>query len=314
MRYAYYPGCSLEKNASAYDQSFRAVIDILDQELVELDDWNCCGATEYFSLNPLPAYSLVARNLALTPDGLTDLVAPCSACYINLWKTDHNMGLYPQLNTDVNEALAEARMSYEPGRVRVRHALDILVNDVGYDVIASHVKQPLQGLRLAPYYGCFIVRPDHGFDDPEYPMKLDRLLEALGATVVEYPLKASCCGGHMPQISPEAAYGLIHELIATAATRGADAIVTLCPMCQLNLDVYQSHANRHIGTEFSIPVLYFTQMMGLAYGLSGEEMGFGQEFVSAQRVLDKLAAPAPEAPKKKSPKRDGKTLPMPRMQ
>lgn len=314
MRYAYYPGCSLEKNASAYDQSFRAVIDILDQELVELDDWNCCGATEYFSLNPLPAYSLVARNLALTPDGLTDLVAPCSACYINLWKTDHNMDLYPQLNADVNEALAEARMSYEPGRVQVRHALDILVNDVGYDVITSHVKQPLKGLRLAPYYGCFIVRPDHGFDDPEYPMTLDRLLEALGATVVEYPLKASCCGGHMPQISPEAAYGLIHELIATAATRGADAIVTVCPMCQLNLDVYQSHANRHIGTEYSIPVLYFTQMMGLAYGLSAEEMGFGQEFVSAQRMLDKLAAPPPEAPQKKPPQRDSKTLPMPRMQ
>ncbi len=313
MRYAYFPGCSLEKNASAYDQSFRAVIDILDQELVELDDWNCCGATEYFSLNPLPAYALVARNLALTPDGLTDLVAPCSACYINLWKTDHNMGLYPQLNSDVNEALAEARMSYRPGRVRVRHAIDMLANDVGYDVIASHVKKPLTGLSFAPYYGCFVVRPDHGFDNPEYPMTLDRLLEALGATVVEYPLKASCCGGHMPQISPEAAYGLIHELIATAATRGADAIVTVCPMCQLNLDMYQSQANRQLGTEYSMPVLYFTQMMGLAFGLSAEEMGFGQELVSGQRVLDRLESPPAEEPKKKTPRRDKNALPMPRM-
>jgi heterodisulfide reductase subunit B len=313
MKYAYYPGCSLEKNAAAYDQSFKAVIDVLSQELVELADWNCCGATEYFSLNPLPAYALVARNLALTPEDLTDLVVPCSACYVNLYKTDHNMGLYPQLNGDVNEALAEARISYEPGRVRVRHALDILVNDVGYETIAAHVKQPLKGLRLAPYYGCLVVRPDHGFDNPEYPMALDRLLEALGATVVDFPLKASCCGGHMPQISPEAAYGLIHDIVATAVARDADALVTLCPMCHLNIDMYQSHANRHIGTSYTMPILYFTQMMGLAFGLSAEEMGFGQELVSAQRVLDFLASPPEEEPKKKRPRPDKKALPMPRM-
>jgi heterodisulfide reductase subunit B len=313
MRYAYYPGCSLEKNAAAYDQSFKAVLDILSQELVEIDDWNCCGATEYFSLNQLAAYALVARNLALAPEELTDLVAPCSACYINLWKTDHNMGLYPQLNADVNEALAEGRVSYQPGRIRVRHALDMLVNDVGLDEIAKFVKQPLSGLRLAPYYGCLAVRPDHGLDDPEYPTSLDRMMEVLGATVVDYPLKASCCGGHMPQISPEAAYGLIHELIATAVNREADAIVTLCPMCHLNLDVYQSHANRHLGTSHTMPILYFTQMIGLAYGLSGEEMGFGQELVSAQSVLDKLASPPEEESSKKRPRRDKNALPMPRM-
>jgi heterodisulfide reductase subunit B len=312
MRYAYFPGCSLEKNAATYDQSFRAVIDILSQELVELDDWNCCGATEYFSLNPLPAYALVARNLALVPDDLSDLVAPCSACYVNLYKANHHMSLYPQLDSDINEALAEANISYRPDRVHVRHAIDVLVNDVGYEAIASHVEKPLTGLRLAPYYGCLIVRPDHGFDDTEYPMSLDRLLEALGATVVDYPLKASCCGGHMPQISPEAAYGLIHELIATADNQGADAIVTLCPMCQLNLDMYQGQANRHIGTNYSMPVLFFTQMMGLAYGLSPDQMGFGQELVSAQRVIDKWNSPPPEEPKKRTPRRNKKALPMPR--
>jgi heterodisulfide reductase subunit B len=314
MRYAYFPGCSLEKSAAAYDQSFRAVMDILSQELVELDDWNCCGATEYFSLNPLPAYALVARNLALTPDDLKDLVVPCSACYVNLYKTDHNMGLYPQLRADVNEALAEARLSYKPGSVRVRHAIDILVNDVGFERMGAHVKQPLTGLSVAPYYGCFVVRPDHGLDNPEYPTTMDRLLETLGATVIDYPLKASCCGGHMPQISPDAAYGLIHELIATAAERGADAIAVLCPMCHLNLDMYQGQANSQFDTAYSIPILYFTQLMGLAYGLSGDEMGFGQELVSAQRVLDILASPPEEEPKKKKPRPDKNALPMPRMQ
>jgi heterodisulfide reductase subunit B len=312
MRYAYFPGCSLEKNAAAYNDSFKAVSKALAQELVELDDWNCCGATEYFSLNPLPAYALVARNLALVGEGLTDLVAPCSACYVNLYKTDLHMGLYPQLNQDVNAALAEGELAYQPGRVRVRHALDIIVSDVGYDTIAARVTQPLRGLRLAPYYGCLIVRPDHGFDNPEYPQALDRLLEALGATVVDYPLKAACCGGHMPQINPETAFTLIHELVATAARQQADAIVTVCPMCQLNLDAYQSQANAQFGTFYSLPVLYFTQMMGLAFGLSPKELGFGQELVSAQGVLDKLAAPPPmeEGPKKKPP-RDKNALPMP---
>ena len=313
MKYAYFPGCSLEKNAAAYGESFKAVASILSQELVELDDWNCCGATEYFTLNPLPAYSLVARNLALVPNGLTDLVAPCSACYLNLYKTDHNMGLYTQLSKDVNAALAEAKLSYTAGRVKVRHALDILVNDVGCERIAAHVKRPLRGLRLAPYYGCLIVRPAHGFDDPEYPETLDRLLEALGATVVDFPLKAACCGGHIPQINPETAFTLIQELVATAVRKNADAIVTLCPMCQLNLDGYQSQANAQFNSNYSVPVLYFTQMMGLAFGLFPKEVGFGQELVSAQPVLDKLASPPPppEEGAKKKLQRDKKALPMP---
>ncbi len=311
MRYAYFPGCSLEKNAAAYGDSFKAVAALLSQELVELDDWNCCGATEYFTLDPLPAYALVARNLALVEEGITNLVAPCSACYLNLYKTNHNMELYSQLNQDVNAALAEGNLSYTPGRVKVRHALDILVNDVGCDQIAAHVKKPLRGLRLAPYYGCLIVRPDHGLDNPEYPTSLDRLLEALGATVVDYPLKAACCGGHMPQISPETAFTLIHELIATAAKRNADAIVTLCPMCQLNLDAYQAQVNTRFNTNYSMPVLYFTQMMGLAFGLPPKEMGFGQELVSAQRVLDKLAAPPPAEEQPKKPRPDKHALPMP---
>ncbi len=315
MKYAYYPGCSLEKNAAAYGDSFQAVAQVLAQEMIELDDWNCCGATEYFSLDPLPAYALQARNLALVPPELTDLVAPCSACYFNLYKTEHNMGLYPQLNQDVNTALAEANLSYKPGTVRVRHALDILVNDVGLDQIAAHVSKPLRGFKFAPYYGCLILRPGHGFDDPEYPQTLDRLLEALGAEVVDHPLKGACCGGHIPQIKPETAYNLIYEIISTTAQRGADAIITLCPMCQMNLDAYQPQANRQFKGHYTMPVLYFTQVMGLAFGLLPRSLGFGQEFISAQPVLDKLAAqpaePAEPAKPAKAP-RDKKALPMPK--
>jgi heterodisulfide reductase subunit B len=244
---------------------------------------------------------------------MENLVAPCSMCYLNLLKTEHNMGSYPQLNADVNAALAQAQLSYKPGTVRVRHALDILANDVGLDQIALQVKRSLRGLKLAPYYGCLIVRPAHEFDNPEYPETLDHLLESLGATVVDHPLKAACCGGHMPQVSPKTAYRLIHELISTAAERGADALVTLCPMCQLNLDAYQAQANKLFGTHAAMPVLYFTQMMGLAFGLPPKQMGFGQELVSAGGLLAKLAAPPPaeEEPKRK-PHRDKNALPVPK--
>jgi len=313
MDMAYYPGCTLRASSSIYDVQIRQVLKEIGINLQEIEDWNCCGATEYFTLNPLPAYTLVARNLALVPKEKSDLVAPCSACYFNLYKTDHNMAWYPQLNSDINTALAEGQLSYTPGRVKVRHALDLLVNDAGCEQIAAHVKRPLRGLRLAPYYGCLIVRPDHGFDDPEYPQTLDRLLAALGATVVDYPLKAACCGGHIPQINVETALVLIHELMATAVKGGADAIVTICPMCQLNLDAYQSQANSQYGTSYSMPVLYFTQLMGLAFGLSPEALGFGQELVSAQPLLAKLDSPPAAEAETKKQQRNKKEMPMPRM-
>ena len=312
-RYAYYPGCSLERNAAAYDQSFRAVAEVLGIELVEIPDWNCCGATEYFSLDLLPAYALVARNLALVPEDLDEVVAPCSACYYNLLKTDKNMAAHPELKAAVNEALAAGKLHYEPGRVHSRHALEVVVEDFTLEEIAAHVKKPLRGLRLAAYYGCVTVRPE-GHDDFEYPTRMERLLAALGAEVVDYTLRANCCGGHMTQLDADTAYGMIHYLLYNADKLGVDALVTACPMCQLNLDAYQGQVNSHFGTHFHIPILYFTQMMGLAFGLDPEALGFGQEMVSAEGVLEKFHNPPPEEEEKKKPKRkrrDKEALPMP---
>ena len=178
--YTYYPGCSAKGTSAAYEQSMLAVADVLGMRFDEIDDWNCCGATEYFSINSLPAYSLVARNLALAEQMESDqLVAPCSACYLNLVKTDKYMGKHPDLDGKVNQALAAGGLGYDPGSLKVRHLLDVLVNDVGNEAIAEKVVQPLTGLRIAPYYGCVIVRPGNGFDDPEYPMTLDFLLKSL---------------------------------------------------------------------------------------------------------------------------------------
>jgi len=309
--YAYYPGCSLQHSAHAYDTSTKRVGEILGLQFQEVEDWNCCGATEYFSINALPAYSLVARNLSLAARQKTgELVAPCSACYLNLRKTDRHMAEHERLNAQVNQALAAGGLHYDPGTMRVRHLLDVIVEDVGYEAVAEKVKKPLHGLRVAPYYGCLIVRPYNEDDaNPEYPTHLDKLMEALGATVVDFPMKAHCCGGHMTQITEETAFELLRRILHNAAEYNADMIVTVCPMCQLNLDAYQSNVNKMFGTDFNIPVLFFTQMMGLAFGLKPKEVGIGTEIVSAKEALNKIGK---EEPKRRKPKRrDKKALPMP---
>jgi heterodisulfide reductase subunit B len=206
-------------------------------------------------------------------------------------------------------------MHYEAGGLSVRHLLDIFVNDVGLDAIAEKVVKPLKGLRIAPYYGCLIVRPGFQgvFDDHEQPVALDKLMKVLGANVVDFPLKANCCGGHMTQISEPVAMDLLNRLLKNAADYEADILVTLCPMCQLNLDAYQGDVNRYFKTKYHIPVLYFTQVMGLAMGMSAQAMGIGKEFVDARPALAKIGVevPEPEPAKKKRPSKE--ELPMPRM-
>jgi len=316
MKYGYYPGCSLEKNARAYHDSALAVAGPLGLEFAEIDDWNCCGASEYFSLELLPAYALVGRNLALaanqfTNGGSAQLVAPCSMCYLNLKKTDHYMADSPELGAKVNTALDAGGLHYEPGSVKVRHLLDAIVQDVGYEAVAEKVVKPLYDLRVAAYYGCLVVRPgfDNSFDNPEYPTSLDDLIRTLGAEVVDFPLKAHCCGGHMTQISETVALDMIHRLLKNAADYEADVIVTLCPMCQLNLDAYQGSVNKAFGTNYNIPILYFTQLMGLAMGLPPKKLGFGKELVNAGPALSKIGVEAPKPAQRQRPSKEA--LPMP---
>jgi heterodisulfide reductase subunit B len=285
LKYAYYPGCSLECNAAAYDVSVRAVADLFGVELEEIDDWNCCGATEYFSQDELTACSVIARNLALVDPQLDQVVAPCAACFLNLKKTDHLMAEDEAMRAKINACLAAGGLSYEAGRVRVRHFLDVVFSDVGEAAVRDKVVRPLEGLRVAPYYGCQWVRPIKGEDNTEYPMKMDELLTWLGAEVVDYPVKAHCCGGHMTQISEPQAFELIRRLLQSAKEYDADLIACMCPMCQLNLDAYQSRVNGHFKTSFKIPIVYFTQVLGLAFGIDMGKLGFGKEIVAARPVI-----------------------------
>lgn len=316
MKYIYYPGCSLERNASAYHNSTMAVARPLGIEFQEVDDWNCCGAVEFIAVDKMQAYALTARNLALAEQQLSNgenMVAPCSACFLNLSKCDAYLTASPDLAHKINQALGAGGLNYTPGKVHTRHLLDVIVNDVGYDAVAQKIKKPLYGLRVAPYYGCLIVRPGFldKFDNPEYPTSLDNLMRSLGTTVVDFPMKAHCCGGHMTQISDEIALNMINHILKNAADYEADVIVTICPMCQLNLDAYQKDVNRALGTNYNIPILYFTQLMGLAFGLSADELGFGKEIIDAAPALAKIDVKPPKKPKKKRPSKEA--LPMPVM-
>lgn len=285
--YTYFPGCSSSHGgAKAYGRSAQAVAKALDVELIELEDWNCCGSTPYSSVDELTSLCLSARNLALAEKRGLDLVTPCSSCYVMLNRTNSHLKEYPPVKAKVDEALAAGSLEYH-GTIRVRHLLDVLVNDVGYDAINSKVKRNLGGLKIAPYYGCQVVRPRPSFDHSENPQSLDKLIASLGGEPVPFPLKSRCCGGALI-ISEEAlALDLIRKLLDSAASNGAECLITVCPLCQTNLDAYQSRVNKKFKTNFNLPVLFFTQLMGLAFGLSDEDLGLKTCIVPAERVLAK---------------------------
>lgn len=298
-KYLLYPGCSMESSAKAYYDSLMCVAPVIGLNLEEINDWNCCGATEYLGISLTPAYSLITRNLALAvsqANGNRTVVAPCSACYLNLAKADYYMREQPKLGKMVNEALAAGGLSYTPGSLDIRHLLDVMVYDIGLDVIKSKVSKPLKGLRVAPYLGCMVPRPDYEnrWSDHEYPVELDLLLKALGAEVIDFPLKTHCCGGHMSQIGPDTAFELIRRLVSSADQYQADLMATLCPMCQMNIDAYQGEMNHHFGTSYHMPVIFFTQLMGLAFGMEPDQLGFGAELVSARKALAKIGVETPE--------------------
>ncbi len=285
--YTYFPGCSAsEGGAKAYNWSSRAVSQALDVELVELEDWNCCGSTPSGSVDELGAYCMAARDLALAEKRGLDMVTPCSACHVIFNRTNTYLNGYPHFKAKVNEALAAGGLEYR-GTVRVRHMLDVLTTDVGYDAIASRVKKPLSGLKVAPYYGCQVVRPNFGFDHPEKPESLDKLVACLGAEPVPFPLKARCCGGSLIISEEDVALDLLRKILESASSNGAECLVTVCPLCQTNLDAYQARVNKEFKTRFNLPVLFFTQLMGVAFGLEEKDLGLKTSIVPVERALAK---------------------------
>ena len=287
MKYAYYPGCSLEKTQRGYDESVREVFKALGEELIEIDDWNCCGATMYMSVKETVSLAVSSRNLALAEKMGLDILAPCSSCFTVLSKTNRILSEIPELHKDVNEALADGGLSYA-GKTRVRHPLDVLMNDVGLDIILQKQKKNLDGLKIAPYYGCQIVRPDKTFDDHEDPILMDRMFQKCGGEMVYYPMKVRCCGGMLMTTFEETGLKLTKELIECAQENGAEVIVTTCPLCHINLEAYQDKINTMFGTHLTMPILYFTQLLGIVLGLSPTKMGLDASFVPLGEKISSL--------------------------
>jgi len=283
-RYAYFPGCSVEKMALSYHLSAVESTRKLGVELKELEDWNCCGATAYFHVDELLAYTLCARNLAMAEQEELDLVAPCSGCYKNMYFTNADLQRDPDLAEHINFALEEDNLRFS-GKVAVRHLMEVFVQDVGLDEIKTKVSQPLGGLRVAPYYGCQMLRPRKDHEDVEQPRFFEGLLSAIGAAPVDYPYKMRCCGGALIITSRRAALSMVRNLLECAINAGAAVIATACPLCQINLECYQNQVNREFGTALSIPILYFTQLVGLALGIAPESLGIGKELVLPTPIL-----------------------------
>jgi heterodisulfide reductase subunit B len=294
-QYAYFPGCSLEKMAQSYHLSALETTRALGVELQELEDWNCCGATAYFHVDELLAYTLCARNLAMAEQQGREVVAPCSGCYKNMYFANARLKSDPDLAAHINDALQEDNLHFS-GTGAVKHLIEVFVQDVGVKQIKAKVTRPLAGLRVAPYYGCQILRPRKDREDVEQPRFFEDLLAAMGATPVNYLGKIRCCGGALIITNRQAALSMVRNLLQSAVQAQAAVIATACPLCQVNLECYQKQVNREFGTDFSVPVLYFTQLLGVALGIPDKRLGIGMELVSAAPVLSETPPRSDKAP------------------
>ncbi|MCP5368067.1 MAG: CoB--CoM heterodisulfide reductase iron-sulfur subunit B family protein [Hyphomicrobiales bacterium] len=294
-KYTYYPGCSSEASATHLDTSIRAIAPKLDIEIEDIEDWNCCGASVgHIEGGHLGNAALSARNLAnARSQGEQDVMTPCAACYLNTHATNEEIIENPEFRADLNEALAAAGKEYN-GDLHVRHACEVLVNDVGMDKIREQVTKPLTGLKVAGYVGCQTVRPFAGterggaydtYDDPEF---LDNFISAVGAEAVDFDSKTSCCGGSVSVMSPDKTLHLMKKILDEAKAKGADAIATPCPLCQQNVEMYQAEINKKFGTDFQIPVVFYSQLMAVAFGLDPDkDAALNQNIISADVVKEK---------------------------
>jgi len=291
MEYSYYPGCSLHATAREYSESALAVlkaIKISDSEGVvfeELDNWNCCGALETTTLNHTLAMALPARNLALAAKFNRPLAVLCSACFFNHQKVNKEI-------TESEETRSElCRVTNSDVRpVVIKHFLDIVVRDIGLDHIAAAVKNPLRDLRVAPYYGCALLRPSNvtAFDDHHNPSIFESLIRALGGNPVNYPYKTKCCGGSLVATNEEITYVMTQRILDSAKQAGAECIVTACPLCELALESIYLKEEKRRKEAFDMPIFYFTQLMGIAFGLPAKEIGLHRNFVDNKRLLGRL--------------------------
>ncbi len=289
--YAYFPGCSLHGTASDYGQSTEMMCERLGIELRELKDWNCCGSSPAHMVNPWLALGLVGRNFRLvTQTGLDTVVLPCAACYARFKETQHALR-----DQEMAAKIAYVAGGDVPADLKIEPLLGVLCRPENMARVAAGQQRSLAGLKIAPYYGCLLTRPAEvaQFDDPEDPHSLDTLMAALGAEVVTWPGKTSCCGASLPISRPELVWRMSGQLLAWAVEAGADAIVTACPMCHSNLDTRQGQIRRAGLGDYHLPIYYFTELVGYALGLDAAQLGIKRHLTEATGLLSRVSAVTP---------------------
>jgi heterodisulfide reductase subunit B2 len=283
MRYSYFPGCSAESTARDLHASTLACARVLGIELVEPKGWICCGATAAHQTNPVLAAALPTASLLKAKAAGLDMVVSCAACYNRMKVANHEVSTASDLRSKVMEATGE----FYDGSVKVRHFLEVLLEDVGAGALQQALKRSLRGLPVACYYGCLLVRPPEatGFDDPENPTSLDRLVTAMGGKALEWPCKVECCGGGLSLSRTDVVVGLSDSILGMAAAAGAKCIAVACPMCQVNLDLRQLDIEKATGRSYRMPVVYITQLLGLCLGLTPAELGLEKLMISPAEVV-----------------------------
>jgi heterodisulfide reductase subunit B len=283
-RIAYFPGCSLSGTSVEYGLSFKAVAEKLGLALDEPGGWTCCGTTPAHSTDHYLATLLPMKNLALMEEmGHSSVSAPCPSCYLRMRMAVHDTAKDEELRKRVR-----AQIGYEPSEdLHVEHALNTFTERVGLDAIGSAVTHPLEELKVVCYYGCVITRPPKvtGFRDYEYPTNMDRLVGRLGAEPLDWSYKTRCCGASLGFTDLEIVLELGRKILANAKAVGAEAVVVACPLCQVNLDSRQGQMEG----EFNLPILYFTQLMGLAFGLEPKALGLNRHFIDPMPLLREKA-------------------------
>ena len=286
MKLGYYPGCSLEGSSVDYGISVEKMAEALGWQLEEVEDWNCCGATAVHQTNHLLALSLPARILALAEEqGITDLLAPCAACSHRLIQTNHELAEDKDLAKEVNETI---EMDYK-GSVRVFNLIQALQEHAGD--LENRIVRRFDGLKIACYYGCLLLRQPKvlQFDDAEQPHSMEDIVAKLGAQPLDWPFRTECCGAGLTMSAKEAVVDLTHKVLENAAYHGAKAIVVACPMCHANLDMRQLDVNRRY-SRYNIPILFLSQIVGLALGLSPKTLAINKHFIAASGIAEQLVS------------------------
>lgn len=282
MQVGYYPGCSLESSAKEFDLSIRAIFQEMEISLKEIPDWNCCGASPAHYLNEELAKALPYRNLVKAEEaGLDRVLSPCPACYSHLKHIHEEVSKEDRLAERLRTIVGK---KYESG-VASKHLLDFLKEDVGLDRLKSSSKISLKGLNVASYYGCLTRLPGVHLDDLENPVLMDEIVKAIGGESLDWSHKTECCGASLSVSRTEIALRLVHSILGAAREKGADCIAVVCPLCQSNLDARQGDINKKYGTSYRMPILYLSQLIGLAQRINPNQLGLDRLIINPNNLL-----------------------------